>query len=283
MNLFDLADQNSDSLKKRCNSLEGRCRTRGSLNEFNNFIKRVISDWRICMNMRERVLNKVLVSGRYKNIYEVKKDRKEQLTKMGKPSIPRQEAIKKHLGEHAEPRIIFDSTFEDGNELVYGALNIGGLGLTGFGPLCVVIKREQAERYSSLAFIKEDSEKYVVNDRVDLDRLKQDVSNKEHIPLLVALKHESDIERVRTDKWSSVICCARGKHDYVYVEAVTKDKILSTHIETVRMSEENYRVYTQYASEDYESEIDEDNGYRLFILDGIIILLEKLGIELEVI
>jgi len=233
--------------------------------------------------MRERVLNKVLVSGRYKNIYEVKKDRKEQLTKMGKPSIPRQEAIKKHLGEHAEPRIIFDSTFEDGNELVYGALNIGGLGLTGFGPLCVVIKREQAERYSSLAFIKEDSEKYVVNDRVDLDRLKQDVSNKEHIPLLVALKHESDIERVRTDKWSSVICCARGKHDYVYVEAVTKDKILSTHIETVRMSEENYRVYTQYASEDYESEIDEDNGYRLFILDGIIILLEKLGIELEVI
>jgi len=234
--------------------------------------------------MTESVLNNVLIEGRYKNIYEVKREDKELLERLGKSTISHDEALRRHLKEHSESRIVFDYTFDDGEKLRYGALNIGGLGLTDFGPICVVMKREQVEKYSSLAFVSEDSERYVEKDHVNIDRLKQDISDKEHVHLLAVLKHETEVERTSPEEWTTMICCTRGKHDHVYVEAVTKDEILNTHIEAVRMSEEYFRVYyVRYLAQNYESEIREDDEYRLFILRGIFVLMEKLGIRCEVI
>jgi len=283
MNIFDLANQNSRNLEKKFQLLMKRCQTRNNSEVFSSFVEK-LRDWRISINMTESVLNNVLIGGRYKNIYEVKVEDEKQLEKLGKSTIPREEALKRHLKKHTKPRMVFDHTFEDGEKLRFGALNFGGLGLTGFGPLCVVIKRKQTKKYTSLAFIKEDSERYVENDHVNIDRLKQDVSNKEHVHLLVVLKHQNEIERTPPDNWASMTCCTKSKHDQVYIEAVTRDEILNTHIEAVRMSEKHFRTYyVRYLAEDYESEIREDNKYRLFILRGMFIIMDKLGIKREVI
>ena len=76
-----------------------------------------------------------------------------------------------------------------------------------YGEYCVVLKREQVEKYSSLVFIKEDSLKYVDDDAVNTERLGQDIASRECVHFLAVLKHEEDIKSTSVDKWSSMVCC----------------------------------------------------------------------------
>ncbi len=75
-----------------------------------------------------------------------------------------------------------------------------------------------------------------------------------------------------------MICC-----DECYIDAITAEDILNEHIESVRMSKEDYRLHYDYLFKDYNSEITEMERYQLYMLLGILKLLDKQGIKLEVI
>ncbi|MFV9677729.1 MAG: hypothetical protein ACNYVW_08780 [Methanosarcinales archaeon] len=194
MHIFDMADQNLDSLKTRYNLLKEGYADPNNFAIFSNFVKLVKRHWTISLNMRQWVLNDFLIGGNYKNIYEVKKEQREELRGVRKLEIPVEQAIEKHLKDYYKSRVAFDHTFEDGEKFKYGALNIGGLGLKSYGDYCVVLKRKQLEDYSSLAFIKEDSLNYVDGDYVKSKELSQDIANKKCVHQLVALKHENEIK-----------------------------------------------------------------------------------------
>lgn len=172
----------------------------------------------------------------------------------------------------------FDHTFEDGEKLKYAALNIGGPGSTRYGDYCVVIKRDQSEQYSDLAFIKEDSLNYVQNNSVNLTKLSQDIANRESIHVLACIKHESDIKGCNADGWAGIICC-----DECYIEAITRDEILSGQIDCVRMPKRVYDIYYEYLFKEFISEISEMEKYQLHILLGIFKQLDNLGIKMEVV
>ncbi len=279
MNIFDIANQNLDSLKTRYKSLKEKYEDQDNFGIFSKFVKLVKDKWAISINMRQEVLNIFLIAGNYEDIYEVKKEQGRELRKVKKMDIISEEqAVKKHQKGYYEARVTFESTFEDGAKFKYGALNIGGLGLKKYGDYCVVIKREQSEDYTSLAFVKEDSLNYVEVDHMSIERLSQDIANRECVHTLVALKHENNIEGIPTDEWTSMICC-----DESYIEAITKDEIKNSHIECVRMSKEDYLLYYDYLFKDYISEISKMEKYQLYMLLGIFRLLDKQGIKLEVI
>jgi hypothetical protein len=279
MNIFDIADENLDNLKTKYKLLKERHEDQNNLGIFSNFVKLVKDKWTISINMRQGVLNNFLIAGKYKNIYEVKKEQGDELRKVKKMDIISEEqAVKKHQKGYYEARVTFESTFEDGAKFKYGALNIGGLGLEKYGDYCVAIKLEQSKDYSSLAFIKEDSLNYVDGHHVNIEQLCQDIANKECVHPLVTLKHENDIEGIPADEWTSMICC-----DESYIEAITKDEIKNNHIESVRMSKEDYLLYYDYLFKDYISEISKMEKYQLYMLLGIFKLLDKQGIKLEVI
>ena len=285
MNIFDIANQNWDSLKIRYKLLKERYEDYNNLGIFSNFVKLVKDKWTISINMRQGVLNNFLIAGKYKNIYEIKKEQGDELRKVKKMDIISEEqAVKKHQKGYYEARVTFESTFEDGAKFKYGALNIGGLGLEKYGDYCVAIKREQSKEYTSLAFIKEDSLNYVEEDYVNIERLSQDIANRECVHILVALKHANDIEEIPTDELASMICC-----DECYVEAITMGDILNKHIESVRMSKKKYLLYYDYLYKEFLSELstselsDIVKRYRLEDFRNMQELLTKQGIKLEVI
>lgn len=142
----------------------------------------------------------------------------------------------------------------------------------------IVFKRKQVEEYSSLVFIKKDSLKYVDDNHVvDIERLDQDIANRECVHFLATLKHEEDIKSTSVDKWSSMVCCSED-----YIESITADEILNTHINIVRTSEEIFNSYFDCLYKDFVSELSDFEKYRLAAFRNMQELLTKQGIELEV-
>jgi len=279
MNIFDVANQNSNNLNTQYKLLKERYGDQNNLDILSNFVKLVKNKWAISLNMGLGTLNIFLIAGRYKNVYELKKEQGGKLTEVRKLEIFDEQAVKSHLKSYYRSRVTFNCTVEDGEKFKYGALNIGGLGLERYGEYCVVIKRKQLEEYPSLAFIKEDSLKYVEEDSVNIERLSQDIANRECVHALAAIKHEKEIGKIPFDELASVICC-----DECYIEAITSDKIENGHIGSVRMSKTDYaRYFIDYLYKDFTSEISEDEMLKLRMLEGIIKLLDAWGIKLEVI
>ncbi len=279
MNIFHIADQNSDNLKHSYYSLEERYRSRNSLSILTKFTVLIKDKWAISINMKQWELNDLLIAGRYKNVYELKRERAEKLRGVIKLETSVEQALEKHLKGHYKSRIAFDCTFEDGEKFKYGALNIEGLGLTKYGEYCIVIKRKQAEECSSLAFIKEDSLNYVDGRRVIIEQLSQEIANRECVHHLVVLKHEDNIHGISADQWASMIC--RNESN---IDVITTDDILSKHIQSVRMSKKGYLLYYDYLYKDFISELsDPEKRYRLEAFRNMQELLTKHQIKLEVI
>lgn len=188
-------------------------------------------------------------------------------------------AIKKHLGCYYKSRTVFDQTFKDGENFIYGALNIGGMGLPEYGRFCVVLQRKQIEAYSSVAFIKNESIDYVENNGVNFQKLSQDIANREYVPLLALLKHESDINaKLPVEEWPFRLCCAER-----FIEAITKDEILNSHIESVRISKKDYELYLQYFNKNYIHEAKKDEQRQISLFSAIYKYLKMKKIELEVV
>lgn len=278
MDIFNIADRNSDNLIAQYKLLERAYKNQNNLDILNRFTELIKDKWTISINMRPWILNNFLIAGRYKNVYELEKEREDELKKEKELKISVEQALEKHLKDYYKSRVTFDHTFEDGEKFKYGALNIGGLGLKRYGEYCVVIKRKQSEEHSSLAFIKEGSLNYV-NNHVNIEQLSQDIANRECVHFLATLKHENDIESIPANEWPSMIC-----GDESYIEAITIDDILNTHIKSVRMSKKDYQFYYyDYLYKDFISELSISEKYQLYMLLGIFKLLAKQGIKLEVI
>ena len=156
MDIFEIAGENSDNLKRSYCLLEDRCNDQDELDVLDRFARTIKDEWTISINMKPSTLTQFLILGFYMNVYEIKEREREILRKY-RAVGPAEEAVKKQLKDHHKPRTTFDRSFENGERFRYGALNIGGLGLRKFGEFCVVIKRKQSRNYVSLAFIKRDS------------------------------------------------------------------------------------------------------------------------------
>ncbi|MCJ7630862.1 hypothetical protein MUP77_00455, partial [Candidatus Bathyarchaeota archaeon] len=241
------------------------------------FAKWVKENWAVSINMRAWALNTFLICGSYNNIYELKKQREKETKEVRKTKISIEQALEKTLKDWYKLRVCFDRSFEDGEKFKYGTLDLGGLGRNKFGEYCVVLKRQQLDKYSSLAFVKEDSLKYVENDRLNIDKLSQDVADRESVHLLATLKHRGDVEKTPTHDYSSMACC-RGNE----IEAITRDDIASTHIEKVRIRKKDHDLYFDYLLKDFTNDISEMERYQLSAILGIRKLLEERKIGFEV-
>lgn len=284
INIFELADANADHLKEEYLRLKENCdKNKSGLLE--SFRRKIQEEWNLSINMKDWALADFLDSGEYKNIYYLKEEQASQLLEIGKLESSEKEdsleiSLRKHLKKFYQSRIIFDSGIVDGEKIKYTALNIGGTGINRYARYCVIIKREDAENYNTLSFIKEDSAvHYVENQRLLIDKLSQDISNKECMDLLAALKHEDEINTVSIDKWAAVICSNSG-----YIEAVTLDDILDSHITCVRVEKAFYdSIYMDSLLKLFYSELSEEEHYRLAFFQRLLTQLEAKGIDLEII
>ncbi len=284
IDIFDLAEKNAPYLTDTFQSLLDSTDKKNP-DTLKTFTTRIRDEWNLSINMKEKALNDFLHAGQYKNIYEQKIREVDERIKKGEvdaseKEMKLEESLRSHLKKYYESRMTFDSGLKAGEKIKYAALNIGGIGISRFAPLCMIIKREDAEDFTALAFIKRDSIlHYVHQGRVDFDKLRKDVSNKECLPFLAAIKHKDEIETIPPEKWHSMLCC-----DADYIEAVTIDDILNSHVRSVRVARAYFNgIFKVTMLKKYDSQLTDDEQLRLQAFLLIMDTLKKRGIELEVI
>jgi hypothetical protein len=277
MDIFCMGDQNSGNLRERYESLRRKYESQGNASILDSFTEFVEEKWTVSVNMDLLAIYDLLISGKYKNVYEVKGELAQELRRHEGLGVSLESALKGHLKSYYRPTTAFDRAFKNGEKFRYGALNIGGLGAYKYGEFCVVFGKKQVREYSALVFIKQDSLKYVNSNVLDIEQLLQDTANKECIHLLVALKHEGYIESTPDHRWPSMVCCSED-----YVEAITTDDILDIHIGTVRTSKKFIKPYFDNLFRFYASEpLDDFTKYELSLFRYMLRFLDERGIELE--
>jgi hypothetical protein len=230
-NIFEIGDRNSDYLKSQYDLLKQSYQ--GSLQDLEAFLELIEREWTISINMRLATISNFIKYGIYQNVNEFINEIEKYSDKDQQSSKASNDLQKTKV----DKRAIFEQTFEFGENFRYGALNIGGIGVTIYGEFCVIFKRSKVKEYSSLIFIKKDSVKgdYVDNKGcVDFTKLIQDTANKENIHLLATLKHEEDLKQIPDKKWSCMLCCETD-----YIEAITHNDINNDHVDIIRISKKD--------------------------------------------
>jgi hypothetical protein len=233
MNLFDLASQNSEKLQ--LNYQEKVCQFEADdlLPSLQSFVEQVKSQARLSFNMRQASINGMMSSSKHKNMYELAVE-----AATSDPTKSRDQILRERLKSYYDGRIAFDRAFDDGEKFRYSALNIGGLGAANYGEYCVVLTRQFWADCPYLAFIREDSLRgYVSGSIIDIDRLKAEIADKQHVHLLAASKHQDDLQTQQMDKWASMVC-----NSSMYIEAITKQDIPVAVVDSVRVSRQQYRL-----------------------------------------
>ena len=287
MNIFDMADENSDSLRSRYDSLRTRFQSQSNLPILDEFTELIKDSWTISVNVKQWDINSLLISGRYENVREVKRKDAERLQKYReeleeyrKLELPLDKALEGHLKNYHVSRLIFESEFEDGEKFKYAALNIGGLGAQKYGLYCVVFKRKQIKEYSTLVFAREDSLNKYVDYRhgVNVRQLAEDISNRECVHCMTALKHEGGIESTAVCDWPSMICCSQD-----YIEAITADDLPVAHIDSIRVSKKYFKPHFDLLYKHWLSEVSDDSEkYRLTVFKNMLELMDENKIRIEV-
>jgi hypothetical protein len=289
INIFKLANANAGNLKKEYQLIIDNCGQEKSI-LLEGFRNKIRAEWNISINMKESSLMGFMVCGEYKNIFTLKEEQVYQAIARGKIKKSQKKefleiALRNHLKEYYESRKIFESSIIHGKKIKYMALNIGGMGIKkpdAFFVVCVVIKKETAESYNTLAFIKEDSLKCfvdVIQKCVLIDKLAQNVSDKECVDTLAVLKHKDEIDTVSSEKFGAMVCS-----DANYIEAITTDVVSTAQIGYVRIGKRLHDYYfNDLQWKDSISEISKDDRDRLTSFELLLFCLEERGIKWEVI
>ena len=274
MDLFELAVENSETLYTEYQELAHQSGTGNLSAVLKGFVERVKSAARLSFNMRQSTINGMMSSGKHKNMHELAAEERAK-----DPTKDREQILRERLKSYYEARMVFDHTFDDGEQFRYSALNIGGLGATHFGEYCVVLKQEFLETCSYLAFIRGDSLKgYVTGSTVDVDLLRKDVADRPHVHFLAALKHQGELQIQPSERWA-VMMCGAG----TYIEAVTKQAILVSVVNSVRISRRNHRQRFAELYNAYTGELTEAAQRRVDKFRELLQYLKRYGIELEII
>lgn len=278
MDLFELSDNNSAHLGQIYNSLKKRCKEQNNLETLNTFALAVKNNWTISINMKNKYLLSFLISGNYKNVYELKKNDETTLSQKMTLDISAEKAAELRLKGFSKQRLTFDRSFKNGDRFKYGALNLKGIGIQYYGEYCMVFQREHLDKFSTLAFVKEDSLRYVCDSKIDFKRFNRDISNRKDVHKLASIKHENDLN-TDNEKLTAKICS-----DNNFIEAITTDDILKQHIGCVRISKKYDLLYFDYLYKDFVSELS-DPAERIHLENfrNIRKSLEQQNINLEVI
>ena len=83
MDIFQIADDNTQNLSMKYDRIRRKYESINKLNILNNFLDLIKSKATISINMAQVALGDFLVSGKYKNVYEYKKENADALRKLG--------------------------------------------------------------------------------------------------------------------------------------------------------------------------------------------------------
>jgi site-specific DNA-adenine methylase len=203
--LFKIAHQNARRIENQFKVIKNNYRDEEKvvLEAFLDFVEK---NWCISINLKPSEVTGFLISGKYKNMYQViEEDLKELREEQGR-NISKEEAAKNRMGFFYEKRKTFENRFRDSDRFIYAAFNIGGLGLKKYGNFSLIIHQKKVEKLSSCAFLKKESIAYVENNGLNIAQLKKDTADRETVHLLAAIKNEEKVQTTSAKEWPKIVC-----------------------------------------------------------------------------
>jgi hypothetical protein len=276
LDLFKIAHQNARRIENQFKVIKNNYRDEEKV-VLETFLDFVEKSWCISINLKQSEVTGFLISGKYKNMYQVIEEDLKELRGERGINISKEEAAKNRMGFFYEKRKIFENQFKDSDRFIYAAFNIGGLGLKKYGDFSLIIHQKKVERLSSCVFLKKESIGYVENNGLNTAQLKKDTADRETVHFLATIKNEEKIRVTIAKEWPKIVC---SENDYI--EAVTADEISPGHIDTLRVNKEAYDMYFDYLYKAYGSQLDESEKRYLREFKNILQLLEKNGLDKEI-
>jgi hypothetical protein len=271
MDLFQIARDNVESFSRRYGSMRDAAGTAAS--KLDRFVAVVQSEGRLAVNMRPTVLLRFLVlEGGYRNTYEWADELERR------SGEPREELLRLRLKDYYDRRMAFDRLLGQGERLRYGALNLGGLGVTHFGAYCLVFGDAFAVGLAELAYLWADSlETYLLPDCVvDEAGLRRDACPHSHRQFLAALKHGLAAARLAEELWPALVCSPHG-----FIEAIFAGNPSPGDLQAVRMEQLDYELYSGFLVDAALGRLGQSDRCLVEEFDTLLSLLEENSIPLE--
>lgn len=233
LNIYDLAQRNGDSMRERYQQV--RDGSAGAADAVERFCLRVERDGRASMNTRSARLLWMLRNGYYPNPHDEARERARQ---EGGDS---EEYLKQQQGAYYHKRVMFERSFEDGEKFRYATLNIGGTGLSYYGPYCLVLRGPADGDLAAL--LPANSLHRFVHDEDDGPRLDEAALRHEVAPWpnrhhLTACKHASDVASTPDADWPKMMCYAnQTEESFVEIilgSPVTPQTLTEVRVETAK-------------------------------------------------
>lgn len=140
-------------------------------------------------------------------------------------------------GKYLAPRLAFEGHFENGEQFLYGALNIGGVGPPDYGTFCTVLDPAVVHALPC-AFVPGDSLSLYAMGKVTVDEaaVQNDAATPACRGILATIKHLDDLEHMDDSAWPEMLC-----RDHCYVEAIFVGEINPASVREVRIAKAEYK------------------------------------------
>lgn len=225
--VFQLAEANGPRIRAEYAALVEKLAPDTSITDLSS---RTRTSAQISINMRPHVAAALFQNNTYSNIYDVAR---RNILVNGRPL---ESELRRLLGKFYTKRVAFDSAMNISTNVVYAALNMGGIGCYSYGPICVIFSNLAATK-SDTAYLRADSLLNYVDDAgaVDTDRLSCDLCLSDAVSDLVCIKHFDDPKLKESLSWPQMIC-----NNDVYIEAFLKEKPKADEIHEIRIEKAKY-------------------------------------------
>ncbi len=160
-----------------------------------------------------------------------------------------EDLLEEKLKAFYQRRLSFDSTFEDGQKLRYGALNTGGAGCTGYGNFCVLMKSSFPTDLEEIAYLSGDSLNFFMkaDGHPDIDKISRESALHSHRHFLATLKHISVIPSSDERDWPIMICSDTDYLETIFIQEIVSEVIKEIRIPADEHSRLNDLVFEAFA------------------------------------
>lgn len=222
--LFAFARDNDpeypDRLDARLAGLQPAHRTQAGA-----FQSAVVTRGTVSINMKPWKLSAFLRRGRYLSMQE------NASVEAGERGMSIDQVLQQQ-GVYLAPRLAFEGHFENGEQFLYGALNIGGIGSPYYGVFCTVLEPAVVHALPC-AFVPGDSVSLYAMGKATVDEtvVQKDAATTECRGILATIKHLDDLALKGDAAWPEMLC-----RDHCYVEAIFVGDINRESVREVRIA-----------------------------------------------
>jgi hypothetical protein len=170
----------------------------------------------------------------------------------------------------------FEGHFEDGEKFLYGALNVGGMGIPYYGKFSVILGNNSMLSFQS-AYLPADSAQHYVSGetpRVDEDKLYAEVSSHLCRAIMTTVKHADECCTISEENWPTMVCS-----DESYLEAIFVGNVVPAVVTEFRVERIEYERLAELVIKEKMGQLDGAEKSEVKEFTDAMALLVKLGFQ----